>query len=693
MKKALLFLGVLIMSLSCTKQTNPFFLEYDTPFGVPPFESITPGHIAEAFDEAMKQEKEEINLIAGSTEEPTFENTIAAYANSGQLMAKVNAVFSAQSAANTNEALQTLETEITPLLTSHGDEISLNSKLFARIKKVYDKKDDMNLTEEQLFILENMYKGFVRNGANLTPEEKEKLKAVNQKLASLNVEYVQNVLAETNGFQLIIGDEKDLAGLPEGVIQGAAETAKASGLDGKWVFTPHRPSLYPFLTYADNRELRKKLYDSYILRGDNGNEYDNNKLLSEINKLRVEQSNILGYPSHAHLKLESKMAKTPENVYALLNRLWQPALEVAKKERDEMQEIIDREGGNFKLEAHDWWYYAEKLRKEKYNLDDNELRPYFSLNNVRDGAYMVATNLYGITFEEIINIPLPHPDAQAFEVKNADGTHLGVLYWDFHPRASKSGGAWCGTYRDQSRLNGELVSSVVTIVCNFTNASGNAPALISTDEVETLFHEFGHALDNLLSNKTYASSYRSTDFAELPSQIMEHWGAHPAVLKEYAKHYETGETIPDELIKKIENSGYFNQGFTTVEYLAACFLDMAYSSQTEVKDTDIRRFEKEYFEEIGLIPEIITRYRSTYFNHITQWGYSAGYYSYIWSGVLDADAFEAFKETSLYDKETADRFRRTVLARIGIADPMKLYVEFRGREPKIEPLLKKRGLL
>ena len=693
LKQFIILTGALLFMNSISGQTNPLLVKFDTPFGVPPFEKIKAEDYAEAFEAGMKEEKAEIDAIVNNQKEPTFENTIETYANCGQLLSSVDRIFSAQSAANTNDALQKFETEITPKLTAHGDEILLNNKLFKRIKTVYDKKETLELTSEQDYILENMYKGFVRNGANLSEEEKEKLKEVNQKLSSLIVEFTQNVLAETNGFQLVIDNENDLKGLPANVIESAAETAKANGLEGKWVFTPHRPSMYPFLTYDENRELRKKLYDSYIMRGNNKNQYDNKKILSDITKLRVEQANILGYETHAHLRLESRMAKTPDKVYDLLNQLWEPALNVAKRERDEMQQIIDREGGTFKLAASDWWYYAEKLRKEKYDLDDSELRPYFAVNDVRDGAYMVANKLWGITFEEIKNIPLPHPDAQAFEVKKSDGSHLGVLYLDFFPRESKSGGAWCGTYRAQSKLGGKFVAPVVTIVCNFTKPSGDKPALISLDEVETLFHEFGHALDNLFSERTYTASYRATDFVELPSQIMEHWAFYPEVLKGYAKHYETGEVIPDALIKKIENSGYFNQGFATVEYLAACYLDMAYSTQTEAKDIDIEKFETDYLNSIGLIPEVVSRYKSTYFNHITQWGYSAGYYSYIWSGVLDSDAFEAFVETSIYDKETADRFRRTVLARIGIEDPMKLYIEFRGREPKIEPLLKDKGLL
>jgi peptidyl-dipeptidase Dcp len=405
----------------------------------------------------------------------------------------------------------------------------------------------------------------------------------------------------------------------------------------------------------------------------------------------VEKANLLGYKTYADYVLESRMAKNPENVYDLLNRLWDASLEVAKRERQEMQAIIDREGGGFKLASWDWWYYAEKLRKEKYELDDNELLPYFVLENVRDGALWVANQLYGLTFEELEDMPRPHPDAQVFEVKEADGSHCGILYMDFHPRASKNVGAWCGAYRSQSRKYGEEIDPVVTMVCNFPRPIGDDPAMITLTNAETLFHEFGHALDGLLSNLTYGIRFWSSDFSELPSQIMEHWAMNPTVMKHYARHYQTGEPIPDKLIEKIQNSRLFNQGFDQVEFLAASLLDMKYHTLTEPQDLDINRFEKDYFDEIGLIPEIVSRYRSTYFGHIIR-GYPAGYYSYKWSEVLDCDAFEAFKETSLFNPKLAKSFRNNILEKNGLADYMTMYVNFRGREPRIEPLLKKLGL-
>jgi peptidyl-dipeptidase Dcp len=471
-----------------------------------------------------------------------------------------------------------------PRLAAHLDEINLNKPLFERIKAVYEHRDGMNLTDEQSYLLENLYKRYVRNGAELNDEDRARLKEINGTMSKLGVNFSQNVLAETNEFKLVIEDEANLAGLPESSIQGAVEAASEAGMGGKWVFTTHKPSMLPFLQYSEKRDLREELYMAYIKRGDNDNQYDNKKILSDLIKLRVERANLMGYDTYADYILETRMAKTPQNVYDLLNQLWDAALPISIKEREEMQAIIDREGGGFKLASWDWWYYAEKLRKEKYALDDTELRPYFAINNVRDGAFWVATQLYGLTFEQLDGMPLPHPDAQVFEVKHVDGSHCGVLYMDFHPRTSKRGGAWCGTYRSQSRRYGTEIEPVVNLVCNFSKPIGNNPALITLEEVSTLFHEFGHALDNLLSDITYGTTFRTPDFSELPSQIMEHWAMEPSVIKHYAKHFQTSETIPDALIVKIEKSGLFNQGFITVEYLAASLLDMKLHTITEPKD-------------------------------------------------------------------------------------------------------------
>lgn len=695
----LLAVGLIFSSCSKTSETpaeaaatdNPFFAEYDTPFRIPPFDIIKPEHFIPAYEKGMEQQRAEIEKLVNNPDAPTFENTIVALDRSDKLLSEVSRVFGGLSGANTNDEIKAIQKEMAPRLAAHRDEINLNKKLFERIKAVYEKRDELNLNNEQIYLLENLYKRYIRNGANLNDEDQAKLKEINQELSKLGVLFGQNVLAETNEFRLVIENEEDLAGLPESSITGAAEAAKEAGLEGKWVFTTHKPSMIPFLQYSEKRDLRERLYRAYTKRGDNGNEHDNKKILSDIIKLRVERANLLGYKTYADYVLESRMAGNPQNVYDLLNRLWDASLPIAKKERKEMQAIIDREGGGFKLASWDWWYYAKKLRKEKYQLDDTELRPYFVLNNVRDGAFWVANQLYGLTFEELKGMPLPHPDAQVFEVKEADGSHCGVLYMDFHPRTSKRAGAWCGTYRSQRRKYGEEIDPVVNLVCNFSNPVGDNPAMITLEETETLFHEFGHGLDNLLSNVTYGTTFRSSDFSELPSQIMEHWAMEPTVLKHYAKHYQTGEPIPDSLIDKIVKSRLFNQGFITVEYLAASLLDMKYHTLTEPQDLDVNQFEKDFFDEIGLIPEIVSRYRSTYFNHIIG-GYAAGYYGYIWCEVLDCDAFEAFKETSLFDQKTANAFRKSVLEVNGTADYMSMYINFRGREPRIGPLLKNRGL-
>jgi len=673
------------------EQGNPFFAEWNTLFGVPPFDQIENDHYLPAIDSGIALARINIAEITGNQEAPTFANTVAKLDRADELLSKVAYVFYSQTSANTNDTLETLQMEIAPKVSAFNDELLLNAALFGRIRSVWENRASEQLSEEELFLLENLYKSFVRNGALLGPEDQEKLKKMNQELSVLTVKFSQNVLSETNRFKLVIDNEVDLKGLPENVITTAAETASGEGMEGKWIFTTQKPSMLPFLQYAENRDLRKKLYDAYLNRGNNGDELDNNKILADIVRIRADRAKLLGYRTHADIVLETRMAKTPDNVLNLLNDLLNRALQVAQHERDEMQQIVVAEGGNFKLEPHDWWYYAEKLRKSKYNLDDNELRPYFSLDNVRDGAFAVANRLYGITFTRIDNIPVPHPDAQAFEVKEADGSHVGVLYMDFYPRESKRQGAWCGGYRDHQVIDGNEITPVVTIVGNFTPPAGDNPALLSMDDVLTLFHEFGHGLQGLFSENTYSSTTVAWDIVELPSQIMEHWVTQPEVLAMYAKHYETGEVIPQELVEKIRNSSYFNTGFDNVEIMAASLLDMAYYSLEAPAVVDPRQFEKEAMKKIGLIPEIEPRYRSTYFLHMID-GYDAGYYVYTWAAVLDNDAFEAFREKGIFDQETATLFRKNVLEKMGIMDAEQMYLNFRGREPEIEPLLKNRGL-
>jgi peptidyl-dipeptidase Dcp len=687
--------AVTVAAVSCTSskkgQENPFFTEWKTPFGVPPFDQIENEHYMPAIDSGIALARTEIEAITASEDAPTFVNTVASYDRAGELLNKVAYVFYSQTSANTNDTLEQLQMEIAPKVSAFSDEVLLNAGLFKRIKAVYDDKDNEQLNPEELFLLENLYKGFVRNGALLDSADQEILKKLNQEISVLTVKFNQNVLAETNDYKLVIEDEADLAGLPASVIATAADMAKSAGLEGKWVFTTQKPSMIPFLQYADNRDLRKQLYDAYLNRGNNGNEHDNNQILADLVSKRAERAKLLGYKTHADLVLETRMAKTPGNVLNLLDNLLDRALPVAERERDEMQKIIDAEGGNFKLEPHDWWYYAEKLRKEKYDLDETELRPYFSLDQTRDGVFAVANKLYGITFTPIANIPLPHPDAQAFEVKEADGSHVGVLYMDFFPRESKRQGAWCGGYRDHRVIDGKEITPVVTIVGNFTLPTGDTPALLSMDDVTTLFHEFGHGLQALFSDNTYANTTTAWDIVELPSQIMEHWATEPEVLNMYAKHYKTGEVIPQELVDKIKNSSYFNTGFDNVEVMAASLLDMAYYSLEAPVSVNVQKFEKETMKNIGLIPEIEPRYRSTYFLHMVS-GYDAGYYVYTWAAVLDNDAFEAFKENGIFDQATATSFRKNILEKMGTMDAEQMYLNFRGREPEIEPLLRNRGL-
>ncbi|MCK9323861.1 MAG: M3 family metallopeptidase [Bacteroidales bacterium] len=696
------FLILALASLtSCTNEPkkervmdplNPFFNQYETPFEVPPFDQIKPEHYLPAFEEGMAQQKEAVEAILASKKKPTFRNTLEALDQSGELLSRVSSVFYGLSSANTNEDLQKIQLEISPKMAAHSDEINLNPNLFKRIKSVYDNREKMKLTEEQAYILENKYKELVRNGANLPDDKKEELKQINQELSILGVQFSQNVLEETNAFSLVIDHPADLKGLSQTSVDAAAEAAAEAGMPGKWVFTAQKPSWIPFLQSAHNRELRKELYAGWLNRGNRNNEYDNKEILAKMMALRAQKAHLLGYASHADLVMESRMAKTPENVMALLDQVWKPALAAAIRDRDQMQEIIRREGGRFQLEAHDWWMYAEKLRKEQFDLDESELRPYFKLENVSRGVFDVANKLYGITFTEITDIPKPHSEAVAYEVKEADGSHLGVLYMDFHPRASKRQGAWCGGYRGHHVKDGQEITPVVTIVCNFTRPSGNQPALLSPDEVETLFHEFGHGLDNLFSTRTMRTSYAARDFVELPSQIMEHWAMEPEVLKSYALHYQTGDPIPDYLIEKINKSSKFNQGFNSVEFLAACYIDMAYHTLTDTIPVDVVELERAVAERTGLIPEIKPRYHSWYFTHITG-GYDAGYYSYEWSAVLDHDAFEAFRENGIFDQATAQSFRKNVLEKNGMADAMEMFVKFRGREPDITPLMRNRGFL
>lgn len=698
MKKTLIliFLAVIVFANGCkkvVKSDNPFFNTYDTPFQVPPFEQIKTAHFMPAFLKGFEEQKKEVKTIINNLGEPTFGNTIKAFAYSGQLLQRVSSVFGALNSANTNDSLQVINRELSPISSKHRDDINLNDTLFSKIKSIYENKAKFKLTEEEKKVLDDTYKDFVRSGAALSPEDKDKLRKINKDLSLLSVQFGQNLLAETNGFNLVIDKKEDLSGLPEGVITQAAGMAKSLKMDGKWVFTLQVPSMTPFLQYSNRRDLRQKLFTAYFMKGDNDNNYDNKAIIAKIAKLRVERSHLLGYDSFADFVLERTMAKTPEKVFTFLGQVWDAALPVAKAEAAAQQELINKEGGKFKLAPWDWWYYTEKIKKEKYDLDDEVMRPYFKIDNVMEGMFYVANQLYGLTFTRRTDIPKYHPDVNTFEVQR-DGKHVGILMIDNYPRLSKRGGAWCGAYRSQSRdINGKMINPIVTMVTNSTPPTDGKPSLLTSEEASTLFHEFGHALAALLSNKTYPGGSLPRDFVELPSQIMEHWVLEPEVLKVYAKHFQTGEVIPAELVDKLVKSGKFNTGFQTVEYLAAALLDMEYHSIKVPVGIDIRDFEKKAMDKYGLIPEIKPRYRSTYFNHIWAGGYSAGYYGYIWCEILDADAFQAFKETgNIFNKEVAARFEKEILSKGGTRDPLDMYVAFRGKQPSIDALLINRGL-
>ena len=674
--------------------TNPLLKAWTTPFGVPPFDEIKPEHFLPAIRAGVAQQRKEIEAIANNPQPPTFANTIEAMENAGELLAKVNPVFSNMQSSNTNEQLQAINREVAPILTALRDDIRLNPALFARVKTLWQARESLGLTAVQIRLLDEQYKGFVRGGANLSPGQKERFRAINGELSSLGIRFGDNLLHDTNSYRLVIENEADLKGLPPSVVAAGADAAKAAGLAGRWVYTLQAPSIWPFLQYADSRELRKQILAAYTTRNDRGDQYDNKANVARQAALRAERAQLLGYKSHADFVLEENMAKTPDKVYALLNQLWAPARAMAIREAADQQALVNASGGAFTLEAADWRYYQEKIKQQRFALDEQALRPYFTLDNVRRGAFYVANRLYGLTVTPRPDLPTYHPEVQAFELKEADGSHLGVFYTDYHPRAGKRVGAWSSTFRSTRTKDGQRVTPVVVNVCNFSRPAGDEPALLTLEEVGTLFHEFGHALNSLLSKSPYRGlGGFPRDFVEVPSQIMENWALDAEVLKVYAKHYKTGEVIPVALVEKIKKAEQFDQGFVTVEYLAACILDMDWHTLPAGPEKDPAVFERAAMAKIQLPRDIVPRYRSTYFNHIfgPGGGYSSGYYAYIWSEVLDQDAFEAFREKGLFDQSTA-RGYRTILEKGGTDDPMTLYKAFRGREPSVEPLLRKRGL-
>lgn len=696
MKNLVIAAAMTCMVCACSQQSteseNPFFSEFQSPYGSPDFDRIQLADYEPAFLKGIEQQNQEIKAIVENPEAPTFENTIVALDNSGEILNRVSGVFFALTSADTNDELMALESKIAPMLSEHSDNIYLNEALYQRVAKVceQEKSGAIQLTTEQHYLLEKYRKAFERSGAALDKEKQARLREINKELSTLTIDFSNHVLADNNAFKLVVDKQEDLAGLPEAVIAGAASEAEAQGEKGKWVFTLQESSRTPLLQYAQNRELRKQIYQAYTSLGNRSNENDNKEILKKILTLRVEKAQLMGYDTYAAYVLADNMAKTPENVLDFLHNLWGYSIQNAKKEAAELQQIMDKEGKGEKLEAWDWWYYAEKLRQQKYNLNEDEIKPYFSQADVQKGLFYVVNKLYGITLTPTDTVPVYNKDVKTYIVNDADGSFLGLFYCDFMPRASKQSGAWMSNFREQK----EGVRPLIYNVASFTKPAGDTPSLLTIDEAKTMFHEFGHALHGMLSQCKYqgvSGTAVAQDFVELPSQIMEHWTVEPEVLKVYARHYKTGEVIPDELVAKIENQALFNQGFMTTELLAAALLDMEFHNLTTTEGLDVMAFEKQLMDKLGLIPQIAPRYRATYFRHIMG-GYDAGYYSYLWAERLDADAFEAFKEHGIFDPATAKAFRQNILEKGGSDDPMKLYEAFRGAQPSLEPLLKNRGL-
>ena len=696
MKKAIFGMAMLALA-ACNggQPENPLMADSALPYGAPEFSKYESTNYEEAFIEGFKRQRAEIDAIVACTEAPTFDNTIGALERSGRLLGKVSGIFFNLSETDADSIMKETEKKIMPLMTEHNAYMTMNETLFARVKAIYDNKANLNLTREQEMVLDKYYRMFVRGGALLSAEKKGQFMEIEKQLSLASIEFGDNSLAETNAFELVITDEKDLSGLPQSSIDAAREEAQAKGKEG-WLFTLQKPSWIPFMQYADNRDLRKKMYLGYINRGDNNNDNDNKEVIARILKLRQQKAQLFGFNTFAEYQLEDKMAKTPEAAYDLLMTIWKAALPKAKAEAAELQKMMNAEGKGEKLEAWDWWYYTEKLREQKYALSESELKPYFSLDNVRKGSFMVANKLFGVNFRPIEGVDIYHPEVKTFEVLDADSSHLALFYADYFPRATKRAGAWMSIFVEPFNVDGENKRPMIVNVCNFTRPSGDTPSLLNIDETRTLFHEFGHALHGMLTQTRYpsvAGTSVARDFVELPSQIMEHWAIEPEVMKLYAHHYQTGEAIPDELIAKMQAASSFNSGFETVELVAAALLDMEYHMLSDYTGFEANAFEKAVAEKIGLIPEITFRYRSTYFNHVFSGGYAVGYYSYLWAEVLDADGFEAFKEKGIFDEATGRSFRKNVLEMGGSEEPMTLYKRFRGAEPNPEALLRNRGLI
>ncbi|MBO7467285.1 MAG: M3 family metallopeptidase [Bacteroidaceae bacterium] len=714
MKKILIMASIALALFSCNNRENPLLSESSDMYGAPQFSKIESKDYLPAFKEAFKQQRAEIDAIANQKEQPTFANTIDALEKSGRLLSRVQGIFSNVNETDADDVMKETERIITPMMTDQSAYITMNERLFKRVKEIYDNKATLGLTREQEMVLEKYYRMFVRGGALLDASKKAELVEIDKKLSLATLQFGDNSLAETNAYTLLITDTKDLSGLPDDVIASAHDRAEAAGKEG-WLFTLQKPSWEPFLKYADNRDLRREMYLAYTNRGNHDNDNDNKALIKEILSLRLQKAKIFGYKNFAEYQLEDKMAKTPEAAYTLLMKIWEPALAKAKEEAADLQQMIYDEGENFKLEAWDWWYYSEKLRVKRYALDANELKPYFSLENVRQGVFMVTNKLYGVSFRPLtisgvpsapknaevnVNADAPdvyHPEVSCYEVLDSDGSHLALFYSDYFPRKTKRVGAWMNNFVEAVHLDDVNQDPVIVNVCNFTTPTGDTPSLLSIDEARTLFHEFGHATHGFLTKCHYpmvSGTSVARDFVELPSQVLEHWAVEPEVMKQYAHHYQTGEVIPDSLIEKMQKAGSFNTGFETTELVAAALLDLEFHMLSDYSNFEASSFEKQVADKLGLIPQIAFRYRGTYFNHIFSGGYSAGYYSYLWAEVLDADAFEAYKESgNVLNEELGRSFRKNILEMGGSEEPMELYHRFRGADPNPDAMLRTRGLI
>jgi peptidyl-dipeptidase Dcp len=675
---------------------NPFLEAWTTPFEAPPFDRIEPEHFRPAFEAGMSEQNAEIAAIAGSPEEPTFANTLEALERSGRTLRRVGAVFFNLAGAHTSDAIQAVEREMAPLLTRHRNGIFMNEALFARVSRLHEARDRLGLSPEQARVLERYHTIFTRAGAGLGPDDKARLAAITERLATLGTRFSQNVLADERAYTLVLEEGADLDGLPDFLVQAAGQAAAERGLEGRYAITLSRSSIEPFLTFSRRRDLRERAFRAWASRGEGGGETDNRAVIAETVRLRAERARLLGHRTFAHFKLADTMARTPEAVADLLHRVWEPARARAGREREALQALARREGDDVAIAAHDWRYYAERLRRAEYDLDEAELKPYLPLERMIAAAFETARRLFGLSFREVGDLPLYHPDVRAWEVTGPGGEAVGLFLGDYFARPSKRSGAWMSGYRGQERLAGD-VRPIIVNVMNFAKARDGEPALLSFDDARTLFHEFGHALHGLLSNVTHpllAGTSVSTDFVELPSQLYEHWLSRPEILAEFAVHHRTGEPMPDALLDKVLRARTFNQGFATVEYTASALVDLAFHQLEKAEDLDVSAFERDALARIGMPDEIVMRHRPPHFTHVFSGdGYSSGYYSYLWSEVLDADAFNAFEETGdVFHRGTAERLKAYIYSAGNTRDPAEAYRAFRGRMPSVEPLLAKRGL-